>query len=71
MRKFFSLNEAKEAFLYSKSLASEVHEELVGCKIRLASNAIRSVLESQANSFWDRDRFAVDDGSDEDSEDQE
>lgn len=71
MGKFFSAAEAKSAFTYSKELAAEVHEELVGCKVRLLSETVRTVFESQVRSMWNRDNFSIDNSGDDDSEDQD
>lgn len=71
MGKFFSVQDAKAAFVYNKALAKEVHEELVGRRVRLLSTTVRTVFDSQAKSLFDRNHFAVDNSSEDDSEDQE
>jgi hypothetical protein len=71
MKKFCSLAEAKQAFLYSKDLAKEVNEELVGGKIRLLLETLRPVLKSQVNSIFNKNNFAIDNSADDESDEQE
>uniref|UniRef100_A0A7S3JI20 Uncharacterized protein n=1 Tax=Euplotes harpa TaxID=151035 RepID=A0A7S3JI20_9SPIT len=71
MRKIFSLTEAKRSISYGVSLAGEVHHELVGYRVRLFSNMLWTIYESQVNSLLNRNRFSVDNSTENDSENQE
>lgn len=67
MTKFYSPTEIKAVLGYTKNLAKETHEELVGSKFRLMSETFRTVFESQTRSIFKRNNFAIDedDSSDE------
>lgn len=71
MGKFFSITEAKAALEYSKELAKETHEELVGQKVKLLSDTIGTVFLSQTRSIFDRNYYNIDNSADNESEDDE
>lgn len=71
MAKFFSATEAKAALGYTKNLAKETHEELVGSKVRLLSNSVQSIFQSQILSMWNRNYFAIDNSAEDDTEEQD
>lgn len=60
MKKFYSPTEIKTALDYSKTLAKETHEELIGSKVRLMSETFRTVFEAQINSIFKSNNFAID-----------
>jgi hypothetical protein len=68
MKKFYSPTEIKTALDYSKTLAKETHEELIGRKVRLMSETFRTVFEAQYNSIFKTNNFAIDE--DDSSDDQ-
>ena len=44
MSYFFSANKAKYAYYHCKDLAIEAHEDLIGCKLRVLTSTIGTVL---------------------------
>ena len=71
MGKFFSASEAKSSYFYAKDLAKETHEELVGRRVRLLSDAAKTVFEAQAFSLFNRDTFSIDHSAEDDTEEQD
>jgi hypothetical protein len=71
MGKFFSASEAKSSLFYAKDLAKETHEELIGRRVRLLSDAAKTVLEAQTFSLFNRNTFSIDHSAEDDTEEQD
>jgi hypothetical protein len=71
MGKLFSATEARSAFIYTKRLAFETHEEMVKPKFSIAKGAFRAILGTKFKAIKAHDlEIALDQSSDDGEEDQ-